>query len=84
MSLLCKGGKWTGEFILWVNYQRNKKENRHLEDLIDKKSIHKMIDAGEYEKARSYLKIFIENYSFDILYDDALYSLAKIYEFVFR
>ena len=33
--------------------------------LMDKKSIHKMIDAGEYEKARSNLKIFIENNSSD-------------------
>ena len=33
--------------------------------LMDKKSIHKMIDAGEYEKARSNLKIFIENNNYD-------------------
>ena len=33
--------------------------------LMDKQSIHKMIDAGEYDKARSNLKIFIENNSSD-------------------
>ena len=35
--------------------------NDNSDILIDKKLIHKMIDAGEYEKARSNLKIFIEN-----------------------
>ena len=41
------------------------KTNDKTDILMDKKSIHKMIDAGEYEKARSNLKIFIENNSFD-------------------
>ena len=39
--------------------------NDNSDILMDKKLIHKMIDAGEYEKARSNLKIFIENNSFD-------------------
>ncbi len=39
--------------------------NDNSDILMDKKSIHKMIDAGEYEKARSKLKIFIENNSSD-------------------
>lgn len=39
--------------------------NENSDILMDKKSIHKMIDAGEYEKARSNLKIFIENNSSD-------------------
>ena len=39
--------------------------NDNSDILMDKKSIHKMIDAGEYEKARSNLKIFIENNSSD-------------------
>ena len=39
--------------------------NDNSDILMDKKSIHKIIDAGEYEKARSNLKIFIENNSSD-------------------
>tara|TARA_Y100000994_G_scaffold172319_1_gene142044 strand:- start:934 stop:1401 length:468 start_codon:yes stop_codon:yes gene_type:complete len=39
--------------------------NDNSDILMDKKSIHKMIDDGEYEKARSNLKIFIENNSSD-------------------
>lgn len=39
--------------------------NDNSDILMDKKSIHKMIDSGEYEKARSNLKIFIENNSSD-------------------
>ena len=39
--------------------------NDNSDILMDKKSIHKMIDAGEYEKARSNLKILIENNSSD-------------------
>ena len=39
--------------------------NDNSDILMDKKSIHKMIDAGEYEKARSNLKIFLENNSSD-------------------
>jgi len=41
------------------------KTNDKTDILMNKKSIHKMIEAGEYEKARSNLKIFIENNSFD-------------------
>ncbi|MBE50808.1 MAG: hypothetical protein CMP51_03865 [Flavobacteriales bacterium] len=49
------------------------------EILFKKHEIYK--ELGEIASAISMLNRIIENYSFDILYDDALYSLAKIYDF---
>lgn len=39
-----------------------------------------MMDLGKWDKAIEYLTLIVSNYSYDILIDDALFNLGKIYE----
>lgn len=51
-----------------------------IDDLLNKKA-EICVKQGKYDAAATYCKTIVDNYSYDLLADDALFKMAQLYEY---